>query len=61
VAWLTFNVLHPIYHYQHLDMYNALDKTLNAALLPVLVLMSVALLVPVAVRREAPSGASSGA
>ncbi|MGW6743600.1 hypothetical protein ACWGDX_23250 [Streptomyces sp. NPDC055025] len=45
-VWLVFNVLHLIYHMQHLDMYETVDQILNAVLLSALVVLSLLLLVP---------------
>jgi hypothetical protein len=52
LVWLTFNVLHLIYHMQHLYMYDSLDKTLNIVSLGFLVLASAALLTPVTQKRD---------
>ena len=51
LVWLTFNIPHLIYHLQHLHMYNTLDKVLNVVVLSLLVIASVALLLPVARQR----------
>ncbi|OBK47620.1 hypothetical protein [Mycobacterium sp. 1081908.1] len=47
VTWLVFNTLHCIYHLSMLQMYNTRDATANAILLPLLVLIAAALLMPV--------------
>jgi len=44
LVWLTFNVLHLIYHLQHLHMYGTIDKILNVVALSVIALLSIALL-----------------
>jgi len=46
-VWLLFNVLHFLYHVQHLDMYNTRDQVLNVVFLAALVLLAAVLLVPV--------------
>jgi hypothetical protein len=46
-VWLVFNVLHFIYHVQHLDMYHTRDQVLNVVLLAALALLAALLLVPV--------------
>jgi hypothetical protein len=46
-GWLTFNLLHFIYHMTMLHMYNALDQTLNVITLALLVIASVVLVIPV--------------
>ena len=48
---VTFNVLHLIYHMQHLHVYSDLDKVLNAILLILFVVLSAALLAPERTRR----------
>jgi hypothetical protein len=45
-AWLTFNVLHFMYHMSMLQMYNTRDAVLNVVTLSVLVLIPAALLIP---------------
>lgn len=45
-VWLVFNVLHLIYHLQHLDMYGTRDQVLNVITLSALVLLSVPLTLP---------------
>ncbi|MDX3054279.1 hypothetical protein PV394_03855 [Streptomyces sp. NE06-03E] len=45
-VWLVFNVLHLIYHLQHLHVYGTTDKILNVVLLGLLLLITVWLLVP---------------
>lgn len=45
-AWLTFNVLHLLYHLRMLHVYDTRDAALNAVLLGLLALISAALLVP---------------
>ncbi|MFJ9034127.1 hypothetical protein ACIRQP_37830 [Streptomyces sp. NPDC102274] len=45
-VWLVFNVLHFIYHMQHLDMYETVDQVLNVVFLSALVVVSVLLLMP---------------
>ena len=45
--WLVFNTLHCIYHLSMLQMYNTRDATVNAILLPLLVLAAAALFSPV--------------
>jgi hypothetical protein len=49
LMWLVFNTLHCIYHLPMLQMYNTRDATVNAILLPLLVLAAVALFSPVRV------------
>jgi hypothetical protein len=51
LAWLTFNVLHLIYHLQHLHMYGTFDKILNVVGLSAVVLLSITLL-PAAARQR---------
>ncbi|WP_406149575.1 hypothetical protein [Streptomyces sp. NBC_01012] len=46
-AWLVFNVLHCVYHLQHLHVYDTVDKVLNVLLLGLLVLITAALFIPV--------------
>ncbi|MEV0183170.1 hypothetical protein AB0I54_28325 [Streptomyces sp. NPDC050625] len=46
-VWLVFNVLHFIFHMQHLHVYNTTDKILNVVLLSLLVVFNAALFVPV--------------
>ncbi|MDX3054275.1 hypothetical protein PV394_03830 [Streptomyces sp. NE06-03E] len=45
-AWLVFNMLHFIYHMQHLHVYNTVDKSLNIVFLSGLLFASVALFLP---------------
>ncbi|MFI9471915.1 hypothetical protein ACIHBQ_31180 [Streptomyces sp. NPDC052492] len=45
-TWLVFNVLHCIFHMQHLHVYGTTDKVLNVVSLTLLVLVSAALFVP---------------
>ncbi|MEV0391316.1 hypothetical protein [Nonomuraea sp. NPDC050643] len=45
-VWLVFNVLHLIYHMQHLHMYETSDQVLNVIALSSLVVLSLVLLVP---------------
>lgn len=45
-AWLVFNVLHCVFHLQHLHVYGTVDKVLNVTLLGLLVLVTAALFVP---------------
>jgi hypothetical protein len=47
VMWLVFNTLHCIYHLSMLHMYDTRDATVNAILLPLLVLAAAALFRPV--------------
>lgn len=49
LMWLVFNTLHCAYHLSMLQMYNTRDATLNAILLPLLVLAAAALFIPVRV------------
>ena len=51
VMWLVFNTLHCIYHLSMLQMYNTRDATLNAILLPLLVLAAAALFSPVRINQ----------
>jgi heme/copper-type cytochrome/quinol oxidase subunit 4 len=51
-VWLVFNVLHLIYHMQHLHMYETSDQVLNVVSLSSLVALSVALLVLSLPRRQ---------
>jgi len=51
LMWLVFNTLHCVYHLSMLQMYNTRDATLNAILLPLLVLVAAALFRPVHVDR----------
>jgi hypothetical protein len=55
-AWLTFNVLHFVYHMSMLHMYNTRDAVLNVIGLSLIVLVSAALLIPTRTRtrRDAP-------
>ncbi|MFD0021568.1 hypothetical protein [Streptomyces sp. NPDC058382] len=53
-AWLVFNVLHCIFHLQHLHVYDTVDKILNVVFLGLLVLVTAALFIP-----ERRSGGSS--
>jgi len=46
-VWLVFNVLHLVFHMQHLYVYDTTDKVLNAVLLSLLVVCNAALFVPV--------------
>ncbi|MCU1681459.1 MAG: hypothetical protein JWQ81_2198 [Amycolatopsis sp.] len=50
-GWLTFNVLHMTYHFQHLDMYDTVDKLLNVVTLGLLAAGSIALILATVVRR----------
>ncbi|MFS8204365.1 hypothetical protein ACLVWQ_37560 (plasmid) [Streptomyces sp. CWNU-52B] len=50
-AWLVFNVLHLVYHMQHLGMYGTRDQVLNVVVLSLLVLSSASLLVPARIPR----------
>jgi hypothetical protein len=52
LMWLVFNTLHCIYHLSMLQMYNTRDATLNAILLPMLVLAAAALLSPVRINQQ---------
>src|ERR1700730_2525372 len=52
LMWLVFNTLHCVYHLSMLQMYNTRDATLNAILLPLLVLVAAALFRPVHVDRS---------
>ncbi|WP_233273493.1 hypothetical protein [Streptomyces broussonetiae] len=45
-VWLTFNVLHLVYHMQHLHMYGTTDQVLNVAVLSAQVLLATLLLLP---------------
>jgi hypothetical protein len=49
-AWTVFNVLHLIYHLQHLAMYQPLDQALNVISLVLVTIAGAALLLPA--RRE---------
>jgi hypothetical protein len=49
VMWLVFNTLHCIYHLPMLHVYNTRDATVNAILLPLLVLVAAVLLKPIRV------------
>ena len=51
-AWLTFNVLHFVYHMSMLQVYNTRDEVLNVILLSLLVLVSAALLIPTRTRSK---------
>jgi hypothetical protein len=51
-AWLVFNVLHLIYHLQHLHVYGTTDKILNVVLLGFLLLITVGLLMPVEAKQR---------
>jgi len=53
VMWLVYNTLHCIYHLPMLHVYNTRDATVNAILLPLLVLAAAALLRPVRVNHTA--------
>jgi len=52
-AWLTFNVLHFVYHMTMLQMYNTRDAVLNVIFLSLLVLISAALLIPDRANKQA--------
>ena len=52
-AWLTFNVLHFVYHMTMLQMYNTRDAVLNVIVLSLLVLISAALLIPDRAKKQA--------
>ena len=45
-VWLVFNLLHLIYHLQHLHMYQPSDQVLNVISLSALLVLSAVLLVP---------------
>lgn len=45
-TWLTFNVLHLVYHLQHLHVYGTSDQVLNVVLLSGQTILAAALLVP---------------
>ncbi|MBB5163434.1 hypothetical protein [Mycobacterium sp. AZCC_0083] len=45
-TWTVFNLLHFIYHMQMLGMYSPRDQVLNAIVLTVILLASVALFIP---------------
>ncbi|MCH0539188.1 hypothetical protein I3F58_06385 [Streptomyces sp. MUM 203J] len=45
-AWLTFNILHLVYHVQHLHVYDTIDQILNVVLLSAQTIIAAALLVP---------------
>ncbi|MBT2226644.1 hypothetical protein [Nonomuraea sp. NEAU-A123] len=45
-VWLVFNLLHLIYHMQHLHMYEPSDQILNVVALSSLAVLSAVLLVP---------------
>ncbi|OEU85205.1 hypothetical protein DB35_01650 [Streptomyces abyssalis] len=47
LAWLTFDVLHLIFHFRHLDVYGTLDVALNVVALTMAVLVPAGLLVPI--------------
>lgn len=45
-AWLVFNTLHGIYHWQMLHMYSPRDQVLNVIALGALWVVSAVLLIP---------------
>jgi hypothetical protein len=51
LVWLVFDVLHLIFHMQHLDMYGTRDQVLNVLFLGLLPVVSLALLAPLTGRR----------
>jgi hypothetical protein len=59
-AWLTFNVLHFVYHLSMLHMYNTRDAVLNVISLSSLVLISAALLIPARTSRTRAGNRSVG-
>lgn len=60
-AWLVFDVLHLVYHAQHLHVYDTTDKVLNVVLFGVLILASLLAMIPVTARTHTESGTGVGA
>ena len=52
LGWLGFNILHCIYHMNHLDMYDGVDQAGNAITLVGMVILAALLLVPELARRR---------
>ncbi|MET9110179.1 hypothetical protein [Streptomyces zhihengii] len=51
-SWLAFNVLHLLYHVQHLGMYSVWEKVTLVSFLSLLTIVSALLLIPVSPARD---------